>query len=48
MQLYNIQMNGGYRVKNRHRFLNLAVIDFYLAIHLEDRHTSIGYQWASV
>ena len=33
---YNIEMNRRYGVKNLHRFLNLAMIDFYLAISLED------------
>ncbi len=36
-------MTGGYGVKNLHGFLYLAVINFYLAIYLEDGHTNIGY-----
>ena len=41
---YNIEITRGYGVKNVHRFLNLTVTIFYLAIYLEDRHTSIGYK----
>ena len=40
-------MTGGYGVKNLHRFLNLAVINFYLAIYLEDGHFNTVYTWDS-
>ena len=40
-------MNRRYGVKNLHRFLNPAVIEFYLAIYPEDRHTSIILKWDS-
>ena len=45
---YNIEMNRRYGFKNLHRFLNLAVIDFYLAIYIKDRDASICPKWASV
>ncbi len=38
-------MTGWYVVKNLYLLLNLAVINFYLAIYLEERHTSVGYEW---
>ena len=41
---YNIEITRGYGVKNLHCSLNLTVTNFYLAIYLEKRHTSIGYE----
>ncbi len=45
---YNIEMTRGYGVKTFHRFLNLAVSNFYLAVYLEERHASIGFKWVSI
>ncbi len=42
--IYNKEMPGEYGVKKLHRLLNLALIYFYLAIYLEERHTCIGYE----
>ncbi len=38
---YNLVMNRRYGVKSPDRFLNLAVIDFYLAIYLKSSQCKI-------